>query len=459
MALSDPGPERPAEDWIEAVGRAIEALGPDRERVAAIGLCGLTPTVLCVDDEGSPLRPVMTWLDTRAGEEALWLASRLGPADALLGMALPWSPTYPPAQLAWLAKHEPRTLASTRFVLQVKDYLGWCLCRDFSSDAWSSKGLCNVVTGRPAEQVLAACGWSAHVVPQIRSGWSSRGPLTGEAARRFGLPVGVPVAVGWSDALAGVLALGAFHEPRSVITLGTSNIVAVSLAQGPLPRDPKVFSVPTEVTPLPLVYGPTQNGGSALEWAARLLGCSVEAVLDQSMEAGEEVPLFVPYLGGERAPVWNPSVRAALVGVSDRSGPAELCRAVLRGVVGSVRHLLDEIEELLGQPLPDVLLGGFGSDHPAWQLAFAERLGRPFATVAGDVSAQGAAMLGAATRVASPKELPRIQVSARVEPQSPELAGISQRSYLRLSRVLVEEAGRQRPSPGPATPKPDHHNH
>jgi xylulokinase len=394
----------------------------------------------------------MTWHDTGGAAEARSLEAMLGPSEPLLGTDLPWSASFPPAKLAWLARHEPRTVGATRFVLQVKDYLGLCLTGTAISDAWSSKGLCNVLTGKAALEVMTACGWDPVVVPEIRPAWAPRGRLTSEAARRFGLPEGTPVAVGWSDALAGFLAVGAFHRPCSVIILGTSNIVGLSI-NGPLPgHHPGLLTVPNSVTPLPLVYGPTQNGGSALAWVGRLLDRSVAEVLDGSLAATGDVPVFTPYLAGERTPVWDPDVRAGLVNLSERTGQAELCRAVVRGVVASTRHVLDETEALIGGPVgPEVVIGGYGADHPAWQLAFAEQLGRPFATVAGDVSVVGASMLAAAAAGERIEDLPLVIPTAPVAPTSLDMGAGLQRAYLRLSRAVLAETHAENPS-GPGAP-------
>lgn len=453
VPLSKPGPERPAADWVEATRSSLGALGSLRERVVAVGLSGLTPTVVCVDSRGEPVRPVMTWHDTRGAEEARSLEALFGPSEPLLGTGLPWSASYPPAKLAWLARHERRTVAATRFVLQVKDYLGLCLTGTAVSDAWSSKGLCNVLTGKAAQEVVTACGWDPVVVPEIRPAWAPRGRLTSEAARRFGLPEGLPVAVGWSDALAGFLALGAFQRPRSVIILGTSNIVGISIAGRPPRPHPGILEVPTSVTPLSLLYGPTQNGGSALAWAGRLLDRNVGEVLTESLAATGDVPVFTPYLAGERTPIWDSDVRAGLVNLSERTGQAELCRAVVRGVVASSRHVLDDAEALIAGPVgPEVVLGGYGADHPAWQLAFAEQLGRPFATVADDVSVVGASMLAAAAATGERiEDLPLVTPTAPVAPTSLDMGASLQHAYLRLSRAVLAEAHAENPS-GPGAP-------
>lgn len=433
--------ERPAHDWVEAVQQSIAQLGDLRLGVAAVGLSGLTPTVVCVGARGKPVRDVMTWSDVRGEEEARALERRFGSSERLLGSDLPWSSTYPPAKLAWLRHHEPKVVGATAHVLQIKDFVGLQLTGSAVSDPWSSKGLCHILTGVPATPILAACDWPASVVPEIRPAWAARGRVTAAASDRFGLPRDIPVAVGWSDALSGFLALGAFQRPRAVIVLGTSNIVGRSLAD-PGPRVyPGLLSVPKPVAPLELLYGPTQSGGAAVAWVGQLLGLDPAQVLDRSRKAAGTVPTFVPYITGERSPVWNPDVRAAFSNVAADTGPAELCAAVLRGVAASACHVLDEIETVLGQPLGDtVTIGGYGADHPAWQQAFADQLGRPIETLGEDVSVLGAAMLAAAAAGCQLAELPRVRPVGPISPFDPEQGRSWHRDYLRLSLAALADA-------------------
>ncbi len=442
VALPPARDERDVGDWISATLASLRSLGSLTRDVAGVGLSGLTPTVVCVDGSGQAVRPALTWNDPRGQDEARALEAKFGSSERLLGFDMPWSASYPPAKLAWLARHEPAVVTATQAVLQVKDYLGLKLTSNLISDPWSSKGLCNVLTGAPAREVLAACGWHKDIVPEIRPAWESRGIVTNTAARLFGLPEGVPVAVGWSDALAGFLALGAFRQPSSVVILGTSNIIGVSLAEPSPPCRPGLLDVPAPVAPLRLLYGPTQNGGSALTWMGSLLGLKPTEVLAKSLDAKGTVPIFVPYLSGERTPLWNPDVRAAFANVGGDSGPAEFCAAVVRGVAASARHVLDATNAALGHSVGSlVALGGYGAGHPAWQRVFVEQLDRPITTVDDDVSVVGAAMLAAAAAGSPIDDLPQVAATGPLYP-APGQSGVAwQRTYLRLSQLTIDEAG------------------
>jgi xylulokinase len=91
--------------WSRALAAALRRTGTDLSAVTAVGLCGQTPTLVPVDAAGRPVRPALTWQDTRAGAEAAELGAVLGDPEPLIGTALPWSAANTPAKLAWLARH------------------------------------------------------------------------------------------------------------------------------------------------------------------------------------------------------------------------------------------------------------------------------------------------------------------------------------------------------------------
>jgi len=392
--------------WSRALAAALRRLvsyGADLREVTAVGLCGQTPTLVPVDAAGRPVRAALTWQDTRAAAEAAELAARFGDPEPLIGTALPWSAANLPAKLAWLARHEPDTVRRTRWLLQPKDLVGLWLTGSPASDPWSSKGICRVTDGAPAVAVLDACGWPSDVCPPTAAAWAWRGTVSAAAARRFGLPAGIGVCVGWSDALAQTLAAGCFERGSGFVFSGTSAIVGAPVID-PALRAAGLFSVPGSCAPAPLLYGPTQSSGASVAWVARLLGCRPADVPVLAARAcAGPLPAFVPYLSGERAPLWNADVRGLLLGLAAEHGPAEVARAVLTGTLLSARHVLDTVEAATDVRIAEVEFTGRGAGDPAWEAIALETLGARVRFHSDpDLSARGAAMLAAVMAGASP---------------------------------------------------------
>jgi xylulokinase len=196
-----------------------------------------------------------------------------------------------------------------------------------------------------------------------------------------------------------MLAAGAFAEETGFVLTGTSSIVGVSTRAADA-ADDSLLAIPTGCTPLRVVYGPTQSGGASLEWLAQVLRADIEevrALADAEPGDGVETPTFVPYIAGERAPIWRSDVAGAFFGLSAMHGAAALARAVVAGVCFSERHVLSIAEAAVGRESEVVRVAGRGVSTAPWRDARREAFARPLLLLEeADTSALGAAMLGAA---------------------------------------------------------------
>jgi xylulokinase len=449
--LSRPHPrwvEQDAESYwkaaSDAVRRIVFEVGSGAE-IVATGICGQSPTLVLVDADGLPIRPAIIWQDTRAIAEADHLRALRSETEwaEIFGMALPIDASYPPARLLWLRTHEPEALARCHAILQPKDFLVHRLTGAFASDIWSSKGLLHQETGQPIAAYRDLLGIDPALAPRGIRPRDVAGLVTEGAATLLGLPVGIPVVAGWTDSHAAILASGALIADGEAFDIaGTSEIIGItasrpaSVAGGVLLSPLFDPDAPNRV----LVYGPTQTGADALRWA-------VESVLaipagagryEEAMEMATSVPpgaeglVFLPYLDGERTPLWDPHARGVLMGLSRAHTAAHIVRAIMEGVAFSVRHVLDVAEQQTGRRAERVRLAGGGIRNAAWNQIKADILGRPVVTMADpDASVLGAAMLAglgagifattaeaSAAMVRSDREfLPRRDLSARYDRQ------------------------------------------
>jgi xylulokinase len=205
------------------------------------------------------------------------------------------------------------------------------------------------------------------------------------------------VVVGWSDALCGMAGTGVVGSPDLAFNItGTSEIVGRSGGQ----PTPGLLHVPGALTGgSSIIYGPTQSGGDSLVWFAQWMGAGAEldrvSALAASAPAGAGGVLFLPYLQGERAPIWDSAARGAFVGLRRQHGPEHGARAVLEGVAMSVRHVLETTDALHG---PDAALRVTGGSSRAalWNQIRADVTGlRVEVLEQTDASTLGAAMLAA----------------------------------------------------------------
>lgn len=366
--------------------------------IEGIGLSGQTPTLVVLDADGTPIRPALTWQDTRAARDAEELARVLGDSLPLVGTLLPWVASNLPAKLRWLKRNEPATFDRARMILQPKDYVGWALTGSAASDPWSMKGMSRVDSRHAvAADILDEIDIPRSLVPETKSFWDRRGTIKREIAERHGLRPGLPVSIGAADSVAAMLAMGIFDRPTSFVVSGTSLVVGQSGNDSPGMTSDRLFVMPRECAPRSVAFGPTQTGGSSVAWLASILGCTVDEALSSPIGGvSRVVPVFVPWLNGERAPIWRNDVRGAFVGLSLEVGTPEIVSAVMSGVVSSARHILEVALQTVGAEPERLVIAGPWAEDDRWHSVLQDGLRKPHWKFRGaDASVYGAALLGA----------------------------------------------------------------
>jgi len=375
--------------------------------IAAVGVAGQTPTAILVDKHGEPLRPAIIWQDARAKDEAEWLRTYVGKENMrkFLGIDLPMEPTWPPARLLWLRRHEARVLRQTYKFLQPKDFINLKLTGEFCSDHWSTKGLVHLRDGTVSTEYASLLGISPDIAPRILRPYDIAGTVSEKSAKEIGLAKGTPVVAGWGDALCAVLATGAFGESGIGFDVtGSSEFVGVSTKR--VANASKLIEIPSFITGnVATLYGPTQCGGLSLNWLRQVLSSSTKEEKDHyetllqsasRIPAGSEGILFLPYLYGERAPIWDSNAKGAFVGLKLLHSANHLMRAVMEGVAYSVRHVLETAESGAGVRCREVRITGGAAQIAIWNQIRADILGRSIQQIKTTESgALGAAMLAA----------------------------------------------------------------
>jgi len=225
------------------------------------------------------------------------------------------------------------------------------------------------------------------------------GRVKSEAAVETGLPAGVPVVTGTIDAWCDIIGCGGIASGCAVDVAGTSEVVAL-VTDRPAEGE-GVFSSPL-LEGLYWVGGPMQTGGRALLWLARGFYREEEAGFAQLEAEAAAVPpgagglLFLPYLRGERAPVWDEAAQGAFVGLTDRHTRAHCVRAVYEGVAFAVHHILSLAEEAAGLTAAELRVCGGGSRSRFWNQVKANVSGkRVLESQVAETAVLGAAMWAA----------------------------------------------------------------
>lgn len=388
--------EQDPRDWMALVLRALAELTEDA-KVAAIGLCSQVNTHVFTGADGEALFPAITWQDSRAAGDAAALDVRIAPEDKLAwwGAPLPIDASHVLARMAYMARTAPDLWRRTQLVLAPKDYCLLHLTGLAVADPMTNFG---ILDQRLAliPPLLALVPGAAERLPRIAGFTALAGHI------RPGLPgAGLPVVAGAMDAWAGLYGAGVTAEDEGLYLSGTSEILGlISRERRPAPG---VIAF-AECEGLTLHAGPTQAGGAALSWAGRLLGRTPSELVGLAAQADlAHVPLFLPHLDGERAPLWDPDAMASFSGMGAATGPAELARAVLEGVAYAARLVFDSLERSAACSASVVHHAGGGSASNLWCQIRADVLRKTIRRAANrDAGVLGAALMaGAGTGVFS----------------------------------------------------------
>jgi len=377
--------------WVHATIDALRGLAAkvDLSCVECLSVIGNTPTLICVDKDGKPLYPALLWSDTRAVEEAEELLRERSQDEwnELYGMFMPVSAAYPSAKLRWLMKHEAPVIKQTAYILQPKDYINFKLTGVFAADRWTSKGLASLDPMK-GNAPLKAVGLDESLVPICYRPIDIIGQVSAKFAIECGIRDSVLVTAGWSDTLGGVLSLGLSEEDAFVLS-GTSESIGM-MVQSVSASSNKVFVAPVWDTGYYVVYGPTSSGLSTVTWAAKTLGFSDIADFKSSIR--ESTPIFVPYILGQRSPIWDDSVRGMWVGVDINTTKEDLMLAVLEGITSAEKDVLLAASEVAAKQYSKVVVSGGGTFSKQLNEFRASMLNVPVYVASAD-SALGAAFL------------------------------------------------------------------
>ncbi|HYO44822.1 MAG TPA: FGGY-family carbohydrate kinase [Candidatus Limnocylindrales bacterium] len=363
--------EQDPRDWWAAIASAVGGVAGDVAEAEVLAICcvGQGPTLTAVDADAAPVRPALTWQDRRAGAGGYGLLPRM----------------------AWLARDDPDGAARARWLLASWDAAG----------LWLSGEAATTVQGHEAaltEDELVAAGVRTESVPPALAFGSRLGSLRPTVAAALGLQPGTPVVAGVNDGTASMLGAGLRLPGDAVDTGGTSGGIGIYTDRAV--RVEHAFLAPAPLPDRWVVGGAMAALGASVDWV-RTEMLDGRWTRDELFEAAATVEpgagglVFLPYLAGERAPIFDEHARGVLFGLTLAHGPADIARAALEGAALAVRHVAEPLGEA-GAPIRELRPAGKATPGDLWARIKADVLGVPVAIPAmGDTAVVGAAILAA----------------------------------------------------------------
>jgi gluconokinase len=440
LALTERRPGWQVQDPNAILTATTDAL---RECIAASGGATITAVsvgtamhgLVALDQHQRPLTPLLTWADSRATEQARGLRESGAALELHRVTGTPVHPMSPLTKLMWFARHDERTCADARWWVGLKEYvllgLTDCLVTELSSA--SGTGMLDLVAGSWYPEALELASVHSGQLPEVLSPTAilSSSPTL---ADRTGLPPGTPVVAGAADGPLGNLGTGAMTLGTAGLNLGTSGAVRTVVDRPTADPSGRLFCY--ALTSDHWVVGSAiSNGAQVVRWAAAALapemtGCDAPAAADEALlalaagvPAGSDGLVMLPYLVAERAPLWDPDIAGAYLGLRQSHTRAHLVRAAVEGVCLQLARVVDLVDSVL--PVHTIRATGGAFRAPLWRTSVAAAMGRPThfgADAEGGALGAAALALYALGHTASLEEAPRALVPPTDEPP-PVVAG------------------------------------
>lgn len=368
------GPDGRAEqdprDWWAALAAAVREI--DLGAVDVLAVCGVTqgPTLVAVDEVGATVRPAITWQDRRPGDTGFALLPRM----------------------AWLTREDPAAATRAAWLVPAWDAVGLWLTGVAATSLQAHETM-------PGAAALEAAGVRPAQVPPGRPVGARLGVLRPTVAAALGLRTGTPVFCGVNDGAASMLGAGLLEPGDAVDTGGASGGIAIYAAR-PV-SVPGLYCAPAPLPGRWAVGGAMAALGASVDWLrSAVLGdrWTLEELFTDAARtpSGADGLVFLPYLAGERAPLFDDGARGALDGLTLAHGRGHLLRAVLEGAAFAMRHVAEPLA-LAGAPMTSLRLAGRPTPGDLWGRIKADVLGVPVVVPAvGETAVVGAAILAAA---------------------------------------------------------------
>lgn len=403
--------EQNPNEWWDAVCRAVpltlEKGGIKPEEIKGIGIDGQSWSAVAIDKTGKVLINTPIWMDTRAVDICNELNEEIGSENIfdLCGNSL--QPSYTTAKIIWYKRNFPDVYSKIYKILQSNSYIAYKLTGVVSQDLSQGYGLhCfNISKGIWDLEMCKALGFSRELLPDIYPCHEIIGTVTQKAAEESGLISGIPVAAGGLDAACGALGAGVIHSGETQEQGGQAG--GMSICTDKCITDERLISGHHVVQGRWLLQGGTTGGGGVMRWLEQEFGAyeretgsrSGKSPLEIFNEEASEINpgsdglIFLPYMSGERTPIWDPNAKGVYYGLDFSKTKAHFIRAAMEGTAYALRHNL-EVAEKAGASVKLLRAVGGAANSLLWTQIKSDITNKPIVVSSSDTATtMGAAIL------------------------------------------------------------------
>lgn len=335
------------------------------DATAAVCIGSFMHSFLVLSSCCAPLGPISTWLDTTAERGVDIVRQRVG-STFHQRTGCHYHPMFPVFKLAANPPGRGNRVASP------KSWLAWELTGEFVDDYGmaAASGLLDAQSGAWDKELLEIAVVDPLDLPRLVNPEEIVGSVRPDGVERFGIPAGSKLVAGSGDGFLANVGAGCTTTKRVAVTLGTSGVVRQMIASPVLNPSAGTFCYRARTDSF-LLGCASSNGGNVLDWARTTFG-----PLEMSSNAPQDIPIFLPWLHGERSLEWDPHLKPSWHGRKPEASAADLVRAAAEGVLFNLAQYVETIERTSGSTAEQIVLSGNGFLEPQLPPMLATVLGR-----------------------------------------------------------------------------------
>jgi xylulokinase len=405
--------EHDPNDWWLAIKKGIynviKKSRIDKEKILAISTSSLTASPVLIDKKGNVLCRSPIWMDRRSIDECNILQNRMGKNRLYKLTGRRPDPMFNIYKLMWIKKIMPQILNKTYKVLQAKDYINFKLTNQLATDfsIAATMQAMNLKSLKWEEEIFDTAEISINIMPEIKASTEVLGLVDSKIANELSLSNKTKVVVGGADTTIAALGCGAIEEGDLAVNIGTCSDVTMCSNYPVVDKKMRMGCYPYLAKGSYLTIAGANSSGISLKWF-RDQFCEIEKIkarkkrtdtykildkLAKEIPPGCEGLIFLPYLSGERSPIFNPKARGIFAGINLKHTKAHFIRSILEGVALSIKDRINVHNEL-GLKIKKVILVGGGANSKLWRQIVTDMIEIPTYVVKGeDTTGLGAAML------------------------------------------------------------------
>ncbi len=408
--------EQEPEDWWQAVCRTVNEVirknSINPSDIKGIGLTGQMHGAVLLGSDDRVLRRAIIWCDQRSSDECAEITSLIGKKRLIEITANPALTGFTASKVLWVKNHERQTFDKIKKILLPKDYIRFKLTGETATDVSDASGMqyMDIPKRTWSEEILNKLGLDRSMLARLYESPEVTGMITKKASEETGLKEGTSVVGGAGDQAAGAVGNGIVKKGLISTTIGTSGVVFAYSDDVLIDPEGRVHTFCHAVPGKYHIMGVTQGAGLSLKWfrdnfcqkekhEAEIKRIDPYDIMSREAEGskpGSNGIVYLPYLMGERTPHLDPYARGIFFGLSAKHVKNDMIRAVMEGVVYSLKDCLAVIEGL-GIDIGEVRASGGGARSNLWRQMLSDIFNKDIMVVEnGEGPALGAAILAGA---------------------------------------------------------------